>query len=84
MARHLQGRVSNNMLEYLAEIITIWVDITEGRLETEDCILALSDSSSTISWTFKSNFHEEKQSTSAEAAKKLAALIIESDTCLYS
>eukprot|EP00957_Ditylum_brightwellii_P166773 12694441-Ditylum_brightwellii.AAC.1 len=67
--RQLQGRVSNNILEYLAEIITRWVDITEGRIEREDCILALSDSSSAIGWKFKSNFDEEKQLASAEAAR---------------
>eukprot|EP00957_Ditylum_brightwellii_P162963 12409380-Ditylum_brightwellii.AAC.1 len=48
----LQGRVLNSTLKYLAEIITIWVDTIEGRIEKEDCILALSDSSSAIGWTF--------------------------------
>ena len=48
-----KGRISNNNREYIAEIITIWIDIIEGRMEKEDCVLALFDSSSTIGWNFK-------------------------------
>ena len=44
---------SQKKLEYIAEIITIWVDIFEGVIKIEDCALAFLDKSSAIIWNFK-------------------------------
>ena len=59
--RKRKGRVSNNTSEYIAEIIKIWVDISEEIIQREDCALHLSENSKATVWTFKSNFDESKQ-----------------------
>eukprot|EP00957_Ditylum_brightwellii_P085678 6517846-Ditylum_brightwellii.AAC.1 len=79
MAEH----VSNSALKYLAKIITIWVDIEEGRMEKEDCALALIYSTRAIGNTFKSNFDEDIQSAQVEASRKLATLVIDAKIFLY-
>jgi hypothetical protein len=35
---------SNNLLEFLAAIITPWIDIIGGRLSPGDCALSMTDS----------------------------------------
>ena len=50
----LQFCVSNNLLEFLAAIITLWIDIINRRLNPGDC--ALSMTNSTIAEMQKSNF----------------------------
>eukprot|EP00957_Ditylum_brightwellii_P150741 11477996-Ditylum_brightwellii.AAC.1 len=52
-------------------------------MEKEDCALALSDNTSAIGNTFKSNFDERKQSAHVEASRKLATLVIDAQICLY-
>ena len=42
---HLRFRASNNLLEHIASIISIWVDILAGRLHRDDCTLLMTDSS---------------------------------------
>ncbi len=46
-------RASNNLLEYLASIISPWVDMLAGSLKQEDCALLMTDS-----WLRKTNFQE--------------------------
>ena len=67
--RTLQGRNSNNILEYIAEIIIIWVDIIEGHMNKEIFVLALSGSYIAIEWTCKSNFDKVKQSAQFISAR---------------
>jgi hypothetical protein len=38
-------RASNNLLEHIASIITMWIDILAGRTKPEDCILSMTNSS---------------------------------------
>jgi len=40
----LQFRASNNLLEFLAAVITPWIDIIDGRLSRGDCALSMTDS----------------------------------------
>ncbi len=40
----LQFRATNNLLEYLAAIITPWIDLLAGRLKRGDCTLPMTDS----------------------------------------
>ena len=51
-------RASNNLLEYIASIITPWVDMLAGQLNQEDCALSMTDSSTSESWLRKTNFRE--------------------------
>lgn len=49
-------RATNNLLEHIASIITVWTDIIENKLRPEDCILSLTDSSTSEGWHHKTNF----------------------------
>jgi len=42
---HLQFRATNNLLEYLAAIITPWIGLLPGRLERGDCALSMTHNS---------------------------------------
>ena len=49
-------RATNNLLEHIASIITVWIDVIEGTLQPEDCILSMTDSSTSEGWHKKTNF----------------------------
>ena len=83
MPSDLVGLVSNNLLEFLAEIICIWIDILEDQMEKYDCCLAFGDNTSAIGWLHKSNFCNESQLPHEETARYLASLCIEHDLCIY-
>jgi len=55
---HLRFRASNNVLEYIASIISPWIDIIEGRLKRGDCVLSMTDSTTSAGWLHKTNFKE--------------------------
>ena len=80
----LVGKVSNNLLEFLAELICIWIDIKEGRMNTHDCCLSLGENTSAVGWMHKSNFCDEHQAPHEKAARHLASLCIENDVGIYA
>ena len=50
----LAGKVSNNLFEYLAQIICIWIDVLIGAIKPHDCYLSAGDNTVTshkILWT---------------------------------
>lgn len=55
----LCDRVSLNALEFLAEYITIWMDICFGGAPQESCFLSQADSTSASGWLRKSNFSDD-------------------------
>ena len=56
----LRGRAHINLLEFLTQVIQVWLDILENRIQPEDCILALGDNTSAMGWLRRSNFRETK------------------------
>ncbi len=46
----LKFRALNNLLEHLAAIISPWIDILAGRLKSQDCVLLMTDSTTTEGW----------------------------------
>jgi len=81
----LRLQTSLNSLEFLACVITIWIDILNNKINPEDCILSQSDSTSATGWLRKSNFCDEKNSqVQLVTARQLATLVLNSKTCLYS
>jgi hypothetical protein len=81
----LQNRTSINSLEFLSCLITIWVDASISHIQFEDCILSQSDSTSAAGWLRKSNFADGKDEfIQLSTARKLASLVIETRSCLYS
>ena len=45
---HLKGRVSNNVLDHLAEIVTTWLSILHGEVHPIDCCFSGTDSTTAI------------------------------------
>jgi hypothetical protein len=78
-------RTSLNSLEFLSSLISIWMDHFYEVIEPEDCILSQTDSSATMGWLKKSNFADKlDQAVQLATARKLADIIIETESCLYS
>jgi hypothetical protein len=79
----------NNLLEFLAMVITIWIILLECAADgsSEACILALGDNTSGIGWLFRSGRikpHSVYYTAVQLIARKLAMLILESSHCLAS
>jgi len=82
---NLRLRSSLNSLEFIASVITIWVDILENKISPEDCILSQSDSTSASGWLRKSIFSGDEDSIiQMTTARHLASFILQSKSCLYS
>jgi hypothetical protein len=84
--QHLQGRAHINLLEFLTQLIQIWVDIIEGRIHEEDCILAMGDNTTAMGWLRRSNFRETNEDgndwkVKQEVARKVATLVLDAKTC---
>jgi len=78
-------RTSLNALEFIATVIAIWIDKLNNDLPPESCILSQSDSSSATGWLRKSNFSDKEETiVQLTTARKVAELILDSETCLYS
>ena len=78
----LRGRAHIGLLEYLAQIVSIWLDIYDGDISAEDCVLSMGDSTNAIGWVKKSNFLEEgethhDQTARIRASPKLAELAMD-------
>ena len=55
----LQFRASNNLLEFLAAIITTWIDILANCLQSGNCALSTMDRSTAEGWMHGMNFEGE-------------------------
>jgi hypothetical protein len=92
----LQNRATNNLLEHLAAIIGVWIDILAGRLRPGDCCLSQTDSTTTAGWLKKSNFnsdpeldptapdHNIQAAVREEVCRKHATLLLESELCEFA
>lgn len=87
------GLLNINILEFLAVIIGIWIEVHEGRLTPLSCILAMTDNTSAAGWVRKSNFSELRDGSEESKldmklkrilARKLASITLDADSCLYS
>ena len=82
--KHLRNRAHINLLEFMAHVIPIWMDIMEGRISNQDCVLVKGDSWTTSGWLRRSNFRETDESTvdwmaKQEVGRKLANLVLEAE-----
>ena len=86
---HLQGRAHINLLEFLVSIVCIWIDAHHNRIPPESCLLSMGDSTAATGWMRRYNFQPENEQdtdTTAKltAARKIARIVQELDSCLYS
>jgi len=85
----LQGRAHINLLEFLSQFIQIWIDIIEGRIRKESCVLGTGDNTSSLGWLRRSNFRQRDEDDTdwfvkQQVARKLAFLILQVEAMLYT
>ena len=54
----LLGRAHINGLEFLANLVHLWVDIKSGRIKRGDCVLMMGDSTTAMGWLHRSKYRE--------------------------
>ena len=85
---NLRGRAHINLLEFMAQLISIWVDDIEGRLAPLDCLLGMGDNTASMGWLCRSNFRENDEANvewivKQKVARKVAEIVLRTNTCLY-
>ncbi len=85
----LKGRAHINILEFLAVLIGLWLEIEEGALPSLSCILAKGDSTTAMGWIrrsgkYRAGFDDPSNTARLCIARKIAALVLNADICLYS
>eukprot|EP00978_Attheya_sp_CCMP212_P032524 scaffold127488_cov44-Attheya_sp.AAC.2 len=88
-----QGRFNITILEFMASLIGVWIEVMEGRVTILSCLLAMSDNTSAAGWLRKSNFREERDGMleskadlklKRSLAQQLATITLRGKFCLYS
>ena len=84
----LQGRAHINLLEFLAQLISIWIDILEHRTKPQDCLLGMGDSTAAMGWLRRSNFRENNEADNEwlvkqQVARKVATIVLQADAVIY-
>jgi hypothetical protein len=85
-----QHRAHINLLEFLAEMICIWIVILNKNLHPDDCVLCFGDSTTAMGWWLHcSNFRQkdkaiEHYNTKTTVARHLAQLVLNYRIKLYS
>ena len=59
----LRGRAHINPLEFLTQVVQIWLDALEGRIVKGSCVLGMGDNTSSMGWLRRSNFKESVDGT---------------------
>eukprot|EP00979_Chaetoceros_neogracilis_P013087 scaffold3660_cov246-Chaetoceros_neogracile.AAC.3 len=85
----LRNRAHINLLEFLAELIGVWIDIIDDDLGDEECLLPMGDSSTAVGWIHRSRIPQPDQCSHAyemktKVARKFADLMIDNNHLLYS
>ena len=89
MLDKFQFRASNNLREFLAALVTPWIDIIGGCLSPGDCTLSMTNSTTAEGWMKKFNFvkpnNDPIQATACvDAARKYASIFMNADVIGYS
>ena len=85
---NLRGRAHINFLEFLAQLISIWIDVLEKKIEPLDYLLGMGDNTASMGCLRRSNFRENEEHdlewlAKQKVAQKVAALVLDSGTTLY-
>ena len=84
----LRGRAHINLLEFLTQVIGIWLAIEEGRLLRLGCVLAMGDSTTALGWMRRSNFRASDENNQdwvakQKVARQLGSLSLRAEIALY-
>ena len=85
---HLRGRAHINLLEFLTQVVGMWIAILEGRLQKLDCFLGMGDSTTALGWMRRATFKEGSEDVGdwhakQRVARKLARLSLDNENILY-
>jgi hypothetical protein len=85
----LQFRAATNLLEFMASIIMPWVDIIAQHHKKGDCILSMTNSTTSTGWIMKAKFREIGEDplearVQIEVARHHASLILDAEAKEYS
>ena len=75
-------KLSNNLFEFICQVVTIWVDCLDGVVDSTSSVLGLSDNSSATGWMFKSSFGSNKPNHQ-RVSEKLTELVLQHDFQLH-
>ena len=78
----MQRQFHINILEYISSLIGIWLEVMDKNTAYL-CLLAKTDNSSAVGWLTKSNFDPDTQSKHDMVARKLAEILLDSESTLY-
>ena len=84
----IRGRAHINILEYIAQVVSIWLDILDNTAKNEDCILCMGDNTSAMGWLRRSNFRQKNEHDKSWLVKQnigrhLARLVLSANVMLY-
>ena len=84
----LRGRAHINLLEFIAQVVSIWIDVLEEKVKPLDCLLGMGDNTASMGWMRRANFREKNENdhdwyAKQVVARKLARLVLESNAVLY-
>ena len=68
----LRNKHHINFIEFLGNVMSILVEIYEGRSRPGDCFLSLGDNTTAMGWLMRSNFAEVLKAIHAGLARYLA------------
>lgn len=74
--------VSNNLLEFVACVVNLWIEEYDRHLPPESCVLALSDNNSAVGWLHGANFGATRPRHTM-AAYRLTNLVLDGAFCLH-
>jgi hypothetical protein len=85
----LKLQATINLLEFLAAMITPWINIINSRLNQGDCALSMMDSTIAEGWMKKSNFVKQNNNpiqaiTCVDAGRHYAELFMDADVKGYN
>ncbi len=73
-----------NWLEFLASLITIWLEVLYRQTLRESCLLTLGDNSPAVGWLHKVNVDKETSKPLQMMTRHLASILTEAKCCIYS
>ena len=76
------NNLSNNLFEFICQVVTVWIACIDGSIGDEDCILCLSDSSSATAWLHRSSFGIQK-TNHQRVSEKLTLLALDNNFTLH-
>ena len=66
----LRGRAHINLLEFIAQLVSIWIDVIENKIQPLDCLLGMGDNTASMGWLRRSNFRENDENDQEWLAKQ--------------